>query len=228
MKKLLFNFVSLAMLLLGVCLISQPVAAATDPGQSIIQNLQKGANNGALKVNEVDLNQATNYVRTAKITANQAKIVNQNIDQARQLIDVYAPRATNYSEVGTALSSAQKERLRQMVYRAAQALSLTVSFGQPDSSTSANVTNQDDAADSKNTGALPTSDTDSNVAPTLTDKAGRVVYQPASTTGNSNGATTIVKQTGGSYFSTYLVVGILIALLGAGFYWTRKPQKAQG
>lgn len=223
MKKILFAFISLAMMLSGFSFF-QTTALATSPGESIIVNLKKGANNGQLMVNEADLNQAINYVHTAEITEKQADQVNQTINQARQLIDVYAPRATTYSEVGAALSATQKKRLRNLVYDAARTLSLTVSFGQTDSNTS--VTPTDQTVDSKDTGATPTTATDSNVVPTLTDKAGRVVYQPASTAGN-NGATTIVKQTGSTYVGPVIVGILLFGLAFVGVYLTKRYQQVQ-
>lgn len=212
MKKLLISFAALVLSLIGLARLTNSVQAetTTNPGQSIITNLEKGANNGKLQINDADLNQARNYVNSAQttITQAQADAVNADINHAREIIDVYAPSATSYSEVGQRLSASKKEALRQTVYHAAKQLSLTVTFGQGDANGSSDTTDSNVADE---TSTATANATDSNIAPTITDKQGKVIYEPASTTG-SNG-------------TTIIALGLILSLLAGGFYLTRKYQR---
>lgn len=255
MKKILIGFICTLAALLSLTAFHQTAQAATNPGLSVVANLEKGANAGKLKVNASDLNQVRNYVNSSKaaVTQYQADVANDGIDQIRGIIEnSAAKKATTYTQVAELLNSSQKNQIRQIVYAVAKKLGLSVMFGQGTNAlTGANTTttNEADATDGSGTTdgsnttdgtkdattsgdaasdgtTAATTDGDGSLAPTITDKNGKVVYQPASTTGSGTG-TTVVKQTGRSYLTSIITLASLVVLAGLGLFLAKRNQRVE-
>ncbi|MCD2255868.1 collagen-like protein [Agrilactobacillus fermenti] len=263
MKRFMMGFVLAVVACISFGLLNGQVSAASNSaGQSIIKNLENGANGGKLKVNDSDLNQVRNYVNSGKttVTQDQANIANNAINEVRGIVESAAPDARTYTQAVEKLSADQKTQIRNIVYKAARALGLSVMFNQGTAGNSSNDTtgtgadtpndtagnaangtpgadgtNGSNGTNGKNgtngvagetgaNGVNGTNGTDGSLMPTLTDRAGNVVYQPASPNG-SNGTGTIVKQTGNDYLISIISFLAILAVAGLGYGLIRKNQR---